>query len=741
MELLNLIEGNNWKIRKLFIFIVVVQLILVGSIVLESMNLKIPIVREVSSFVYLLFIPGILILRIFRLHDLGNIETLLYSVGLSIASLMFTGFFVNLICPLFGILMPLTPFYLIVAMSIVILILSSLAYIRDRDFYNPGYIDICSVLSYKTLFLLLIPFLAILGTYFVNTYQNNILLVLMIVLISLIVILVGFNKFIPKELYPLAIFVIAISLLFHNSLVSPYIWGWDIHKEYYFANMVIQNSLWNFKIAQNVNAMLSITMLAPIFYKISGLDLNWIFKIVYPLIFSLVSLGLFKTYQKQSNDKIAFLSTFFFVSLFTFFIEMLSLAREEIAEFFLVLLILVIISDLNKLKKSFLSIIFVMSIVVSHYGVSYLLMIFLVLTALFISITNKNFIKNITKKFSGSIVNPDYYNERLMNYTFVVFFLVFTVSWYMYISSAEPLNSILSIGNQIGSTLFKEFLNPDAVQGMSILIRDTNSPLRTASKFLQLFCQFLIIVGTFTLLRRDYKFNFRREYTFFIYIGILLLVMGVTVPYFASAFNTSRLYQFSLIFLAPMCVIGGVSLFKILIKLFRIPRNKNRDDYPLKALSLIFVVILLFNTGFIYEAAHDHPLSISLSQKSVQNSVYDKAVLYTTLNVFEQDVRGAQWLNQHTNNTSAIIYADQIEHPLLTSFGKTSSSYQMDLLENLEYFRPDSYIFLGYPNVVKGVFRDQYGEVYSKNQVIPSLTGNSVIYSNGGTIIQIRLVN
>jgi uncharacterized membrane protein len=234
----------------------------------------------------------------------------------------------NTLYPFFGISGPISITPLIITISVVVLILCVLSYIRDKDFADPSFIDTGEILSPPALFLCLIPFLSILGTYLVNFHHSNIILMFLIVIIALIAVLIAFDKFIPKNLYPLAVFVIAISLLYHASLISMYIWGCDINYELYLTNLVKKNGIWNPTMSGGCNAMLSLVMLAPIYSIITNMNITWVFKIIYPLLFSLVPLGLYHVYQKQTGDKIAFLSCFFFVSLFTFYGEMLALARH-----------------------------------------------------------------------------------------------------------------------------------------------------------------------------------------------------------------------------------------------------------------------------------------------------------------------------------------------------------------------------------------------------------------------------
>jgi len=95
--------------------------------------------------------------------------------------------------------------------------------------------------------------------------------------------------------------------------------------------------------------------------------------------------------------------------LFTFYTEMLSLARQQIAELFLVLLLMVLISDnLTKTKKSFLLVIFGLSIVISHYGLTYIMMIIMLLSGVILYLMDKNFfnssINYLTKIFKVNTI-------------------------------------------------------------------------------------------------------------------------------------------------------------------------------------------------------------------------------------------------------------------------------------------------------------------------------------------------
>ncbi|MCK4731402.1 MAG: DUF2206 domain-containing protein [Methanophagales archaeon] len=738
MKINNPLQMNDWGIKKFLKVVLAIQLAMWGVISLDVSGLEIPILRQLIGFVYLTFIPGIIILRILKLHKLGNIETLLYTVGLSIAILMFTGLFMNSIYPLFGIIKPISLTPLIITISAIVLVLCVLCYVLDRNFSDPSFIDIKNVLSPPALFLCLIPFLSIFGSYLMNFYQNNILLLFLIIIIAIIVILIGFDKFIPKNLYPLAVFVIAISLLFHRSLISMYIWGWDIHIEYYFSNLVI-SSAWNPAIPNSVNAMLSIAMLAPIYSIVSNIEITWVFKIIYPLLFSLVPVGLYRVFQKQTDDRIAFLSCFFFMSLLTFYGEMLALARQEIAELFLVLLILLMVNkDMNKIKRSFLFIVFGISLAVSHYGLSYIYM-FGLITAWLLLVSSENLkmqrlTRNFHSKFSrkneklaGNPISLKI-EDRTISSTFVLLFITFTLTWYMYVSSSSTFDTIVEIGNHVASSISTDFLNPEAAQGLSVMLAETPSPLHHIHKIINYLNQMFIILGAIVLLSKHSEMKFEREYVAFSMVSLVLCIAGVSIPFFASSLNMSRLYQITLIFLAPFCVIGGITVFRMINRIVRVTWTNKTVRSSLKVLSVYFVIFLLYQTGFVYGVAEGNFYSISLS------STYD----YPRFN--EQEVLGAEWVCNVKDR--GFIYTDAYRWLLFFCFKwRQAGSFSVDA-DSRVTVPAGSYIYLGTWNVVEHnvTVISRSGVTNIVEYIDSEDIGNdrNKIYANGGAQVYYR---
>ena len=74
MSIDNIIQMNDWEIGKFLKFVFSIQIVVLGILGLVQIGIEIPFMKEIFGFIYLTFIPGIIILRILKIHNL-------YSVG------------------------------------------------------------------------------------------------------------------------------------------------------------------------------------------------------------------------------------------------------------------------------------------------------------------------------------------------------------------------------------------------------------------------------------------------------------------------------------------------------------------------------------------------------------------------------------------------------------------------------------------------------------------------------------
>lgn len=689
MKLPNPFLLNDWNIRSFLIAIYSLQFAYLGSVGLKFLGLSIPLLQQILGFFILTFVPGFLILRVLRVHRLSAVETTVYAVGLSLAVLMFTGFFINIIFPLIGLSHPISLWSIVSTISVVIVLLSILTFLRDRTFSSPDYLNLQEILSPPVLALSLLPFGAVAGTYLMNLYDTNIALMILLPVVAAVPVVAVCTSCIPKKYSPYAVFSVALTLLYHTALISMYIWGWDIQYEYYLSNVVIQNGFWDPAMYSNCNAMLSLVMLAP-FYSVGlNLSLDWVFKIVYPFLFALVPLGLYIVFKRQTNDKIAFLACFFFVSQFVFFTEMLSLARQEIAELFFVLIILLIIDrSLAQSQRAVLFLVFSMSLIVSHYGLSYLFMFILFVTWGLATLGYHFDVQKYSSQLFSKIQNNSYLLSglNLEKFTFcrgsmfsfnsVLFYGLFILIWYIYMSGSSSFDSVVQIGYNVISNLSSELLNPSSAQGLAIITAETTTSLHEVSKYLQLLTIFFIVIGFIVSFvhYKDIQFDFK--YLIMAFGALCICVGGVILPYFASALNTSRLYQISIIILAPFCVVGGIAVFSGFRSLFGNPGRS------IQILSVFMGIFLLFNCGWIYEINYDEPTSIALNS-DYYNPSYNEA-----------EVCGVQWIVDVKGARSTC--ADTYMGLLFKRFeGSSAPRLSPDIYDQIKV---EPYIFLGSHN-------------------------------------------
>ena len=698
---------SKLAISRLFGAILLFQLLAILAILLN-----IPFLRQIIVFVYLTFLPGFLILRFLKPAEFTTSEILLFSSGLSIAFLVFLGFFINEVYSAIGILHPLSPFPLLLSTCAII---SALYLVGSRRQSNYSLISAVKNLKFHASIPLLVslPFIAVLGAVFGATSGNNFVLLILIVLISLVVLSIFSRKLVPKAFYSLAILSISLSLLLQGSLVSRYIIGFDVNAEYFFANLTLSNSFWNLSIQNAYNGMLSVGILPTIYSNFLNVDLTWIYKVVIPLIFSLVPLALFQAYRKFTGSRTAFLAVFLFMSIEEFYSTMLGLPRQMIGEFFLALLILLIVANnITMAKRKLLFGIFGAGLIVSTYSLAYIFLFFLLFTFCFLPLVRKKRLKE----------------RPLISGTVVVSYLGMLGFWYFLVNPgiANNLLGVLRIIYQ------ETVVVSNAGPGIAGLSPPYLSPIHNVSRYLfYILLSFIIIDIVKTLAKfKDSKHD--SEYLMMSLASIITLVACIIVPAFAGSLQVSRFIQISLLFLSAYSVLG----FKIVLDLFaraslylhvsskRLTTIIRRAWLPL--MSVVLVCFFLFQVGFVYEITNDVPTSTSLGigRKDKWQSYMISSF------IFEQDFFSARWLGSKIVNSSAKVYGDQSIYHVLLSYGSIPSSNLLLLSNSTEKANQEGYIYLSNYNVVSGLL-DGANALSNTTQINPSLDYMDKIYSSG----------
>jgi uncharacterized membrane protein len=725
----NPLQMNDWGINKFLISIGVVQFALICVDVLNCIGIFIPLLPQIIGIIYLLFIPGIIILRILRMHNLGSAVTLLYTVGLSLVFDMFLGFLVNFGLPQIGIAQPVSLLPLLISWAIVLGILCFVAWARDKQYSGKTGWKPSVILSPAVLIFILLPLLAVAGAGAVNHFDNNIVLLVLIALIALIALVMITTKLIPSSLYPLAVFSMGLSLLLHSSMISAHLTGWDIFTEFYYYSQVILHGYWDASLQHTYNAMLSITILPAVgtyFLNSSG---EYFFKIIYPLIYALVPVALYVVYSKQVGERRAFAAVFFFIAIYVFSLTMTSLCRQMIAELFYVLLIMLVLDKQITGGKKLLFILFGAGMIVSHYALSYIVIAFMVLSLVILYLIKER--------------------KSQVTITTIILFGVICLSWYIFISSAAPFTSILDVGKRIFQYITTDFFNLFQREGLLAFTETSYNTIHLVARIIYYLMLLFTALGAFRLLPGRNK-SFSREYLAFAFGSYALLAACMIIPFFSQALGTERMFHLAVIILAPLTILGIEDTLTVLNRLahFNLRRLHSANRITAGVLLAIFFMI---NTGFIFELTHDSvveslPLSLSVIEKDSRDLSTIKKIEFRYICPTEQEISSARWLNDYReiNRPVYATYFD-IRVPSLVAYGLIPEYYTIPILS--QYSSLDikrSYVYLGYVNVVYGYgvtnpyFVDKpvtETALWDINKLMPALADNMKIYDNGASEI------
>jgi uncharacterized membrane protein len=676
----------------------------------------------VIGFLYLIFVPGIVILRLVSVETLDISEKVLFSVGLSIAFLMFTGLAINELGKLaFG--NPLSLDLLFFCINIALLLFT----FGGNTSRNLKFAHLeKSKISKYLLSVLLSICLLLLGSYgiFLVNYSGNTLFILILILaISIIISLVFLkDKIIPSRYYPFLLLIIFICLLLFVSsagyaLVTPYItWLGDQWNEFYTFRLT--GHFWDHMFyvptvtTVSTYSMLSVTVLPVIFSTITGMDDSLLFKLLFPVVASFTAIGAYKLYQTQTDNKTAFLATFFLITIAAS--KGMGSSKQQIAELFYVLLFLLLLKkDFPPLKRNILLIIFGAALAISHYSLSY---IFLFTTVALILILV------LSKYKEGGKLQTF---EIKSFFSFSLFFSTVAFSWYIFLNKSVIFNNLCEAIRTVIDDL-DQFFNPmsrgTALQGLGFV--ETPTIFHKISSALFILTEIMLFFGFIQLLRSKKNSNFSVNYKIFATLNMGIIAINILLPRIADTFLMERFYQTSLIILAPLAVMGGKAVSEFVF------RHRFQRLYVIFLVFSIFIPLFLFQTGFVYELTNSPSWSVSLCKHSTsQVELYRK---FGCIDIYY--VSGTEWLSNSISSEYALVYADkQAIGCELMAYTMIYTEGYAKPLSNVTQLKHGDFVYLNPSNTIGGTV---FGEKYAWNiSDIHFLHHLNKIYSNGGTEI------
>ena len=719
-------EMKNLDVKQYFTVLIVI-LLLTDLVIL----LNIPFLRQILAFLCFTTIPGILILHILKLNKIEFLKKFVLSVGLSVAFLMFAGLLVNSFYPV--ILKPLSLAPILISFNIILIILAFIAYKRNKDDFDMNDVlnfklDLKGKLTSPLIFPILFPFMAVFGTYLMNTQGNNIILLTMLFLIpAYVVALVYLGDRIPDATYPVAVWMIGMSLLLMHSLVSNHIsMGYnDIDLEYHLLRLTANNFHWDMSNYRNAyNACLSITILPAIYKVLSNINEEYIFKLFLQLIFSITTLVTYLLFKKYVANSYAFLASFFFMAQIPFIENLPAHTRTEIAFVLFALAMLVFFDDkIDALNKRILFLIFMFSVIVSHYTTAYIFFFLLIGCWLMVKL-----IKSLQSYKS--------------NITLTISMLFFTVIFLWYSQVTEiPFNAGVNFFEQtfrnLGNFFVEDLRGGTELKVIGIGLEEISQKI---SSIVHIISFIFITVGLFSLLRKYKESKFEIGYLSMMIVCEVLLVSELVLPFVSKGFSAIRLYLMALILMSPLFFVGGEFIIKTIADIVAKLTNKSIKS---KVITGIVIVVLISQficgTSLIYVISGTPQLAYQeLSSESKYRQMY----------IYDQDVLAASWLVSRGVHGST-VYTDFMGDARLIVGGCSRETFKValfnnEMLENktfriLKFVRPkeeigeNDYIYLRHKNVInKEVSINAVMDTINISEVSHLFSGKNKIYNNGG---------
>jgi len=684
------------KDNRKFFWRILFLLILTNSFILFNVS----ILRQIFGFATYSVIPGLLLLLCFKAKNLNFWKWVGYSIGLSVSYLVLLSLFINFVLPYVGIEKPLTSAPTLISFTLSTIALWFVAFRRNFSCFIC--VDKKRSHSLKDLIFFVIPFLfpilAIIGS------SHNLISLFLIGFISLYAILIViFSKKgeISEDVFPLAIFMIALALLLMISMGSVHIFGCDIHGEYLVFQMTKENGIWNPNV-HAYNPCLSVTLLPTIYSLITNINDELIFTVFFPILFALVPVIIFLFVRKYTGPVYAFLSAFFFLSIETFSLFM-AIARNEMALLFFALSILVFFDDeINKNIKKILFIIFGIIVVLSHYTTSYIYFGFLLVLGI-----SSFFEREKIKRFK----------TRIITSITLVFFLVLIFFWYGQITTT-PFNGfvlfIKQIFQNLANLLAPETRSLGAITSVGI---PSGEMLFKINKYISALMKLFIVVGTIYLIRNFKQLKVEKEFVAGAIYFLAFVILSIILPIVTLGFNIERIFLQSLVMLCFCCILGSRFIFNKL-------KIKNKDIIIVSLLILFF----LFQSGFVYK------ISGNPSSPAFGND----ALAYRMWHVHEHEIASAEWISRQNPET---VCADHDALLRLWSYGKlpypyTAGAERKTCVLAANSTATEPYVYLRYDNVVSNSFltREAGKYVYIEN-FTGILSENDKIYDDGGSQI------
>ncbi len=705
---------------------------------------NIPGLREIFPTVYFSIVPGILIIIIMDLNKEEFLKKFLFWIGLSLSLIILTGFCLNRLYPIIS--KPLSLFPLLITFNIIIIILALIAYTKNREefeiqrIFNFG-LDSKDKLMSPMIFSLIFPFLAFFGTYLMNISQNNSILLFMLVLVPIyFIVIIGLRDKISNSTYPMALLMVSLSFFLMHGLTSNYLIGRDNHLEFFYFQYTLHNFHLDTLIFNTpLNNCLTVNILPTFYSVITHIKGIYVFKILFGFFGSIIPLIIYLLSKKIVGNRYALFAALLVLFQMNF-IELLCLIRQLFGLMFFFLAVMVLFdTELNSLNKKVLYVVFMVSVILSHYSTAFVGLVMTIPILLIPSI-------------KGLLVEK---RIKLTNFDILGFLGVFSYVWYFIVAKAQSKSATralrISKESTTNITNATNATNTTNATGTNVIThtRENTIPavfgvgVDSIPQIISVLVNDLVFITIgigliATLWEYLSSFLGYKKYESKIPLGFIvgavisasLLVLFIVIPFFSQAYGAHRIFLTSLVFLAPMFVMGVI----------KISRTIKKPKWDLVILTILIISLFTVSIHFNYLAS-GIPSSIYYDEDSnarIEAYIYD------------QDVAGAKFLSNYGEKEKIRIHGDVVAGFRLMAANNFSIPNRIFIdskktFDFIKLVKTDprfkyQYLYMSYLNTQKNIVFEQTAPTFIVNKTSDNVylkEWKSRIYDNGGSRVLI----
>jgi uncharacterized membrane protein len=223
------------------------------------------------------------------------------------------------------------------------------------------------------------------------------------------------------------LFLVAVAVLLATSLRGWGITGHDIQAEYLSFGLTNDAQHWQMSALQNAyNACMSVNVLPTVLAQTTGLSGAVVFKVLLQLVFALVPVLTYLFSRRFVSRRLALAATTLTMAFPTFFTDMPYLVRQEVAFFFLALLLLAATEPNARPGWQRVAVAaFGVGVVLSHYSTTYVMLMGLVFALLAMGILRV--LGRVSARFEGHDTSAN--ALVLLNPLVVAFLVAASLAW------------------------------------------------------------------------------------------------------------------------------------------------------------------------------------------------------------------------------------------------------------------------------------------------------------------------